>query len=161
MTTDPDGRGLNRRHLLIGLQAAAVTMALPSLADAQTAPAPLKTADETIAGILQGAKPVDGKLTVDMPEIAENGNVVPFQVNVDSPMTESDFVKSVHIIGTGNPQALIGTFQFTHLSGKAQVSSRMRLSKSQDIIVLANLSNGDFLMMRRPVKVTIGGCGGA
>jgi sulfur-oxidizing protein SoxY len=161
MSTGPDGRGLNRRHLLIGLHAAAIAMGRPAAARAGILAAPQRTADETIAGILHGAKPIEGKLTFDLPEIAENGNVVPFQVSVESPMTEASFVKAVHIIATGNPQALIGSFRFTHLSGKAQVASRMRLSSSQDIVVLANLNNGDFLMVRRPVKVTIGGCGGA
>ena len=46
------------------------------------------------------------------------------------------------------------------MSGKAAVASRMRLQRTQDVIGIAELSDGRFLMTKRPVKVTIGGCGG-
>jgi sulfur-oxidizing protein SoxY len=113
-----------------------------------------------VKAVLGDAKPTEGKLTLDMPEIAENGNTVPFSVRADSPMTEKDFVKAVHIISTGNPQPGVATFRFTPQSGKAMVSSRMRLGKTQDVIAIAELSDGKFLMAKRAVKVTIGGCGG-
>ena len=45
-------------------------------------------------------------------------------------------------------------------SGKAMVASRMRLARTQDVLVIAELSDGRFLMSKRNVKVTIGGCGG-
>ena len=93
-------------------------------------------------------------------EIAENGNTVPFSVSAESPMTEADHVKALHIISTGNPQADIAVFTFSPQSGKAGVSSRMRLAKTQEIIVVAELSDGKFLIGKRTVKVTIGGCGG-
>ena len=110
--------------------------------------------------ILGDAKPTEGKLTIDMPEIAENGNTVPFSVSVDSPMTEKDYVKAIHVISTGNPQPGVATFRFTPQSGKATVASRMRLARTQDVIAIAELSDGKFLQSKRAVKVTIGGCGG-
>jgi sulfur-oxidizing protein SoxY len=116
--------------------------------------------EQVVKAVLGDAKPTEGKLTLDMPEIAENGNTVPFSVRADSPMTEKDFVKAVHIISTGNPQPGVATFRFTPQSGKAMVSSRMRLGKTQDVIAIAELSDGKFLMAKRAVKVTIGGCGG-
>jgi len=116
--------------------------------------------EQVAKAVLGDAKPTEGKLTLDMPEIAENGNTVPFSVRADSPMTEKDFVKAVHIISTGNPQPGVATFRFTPQSGKAMVSSRMRLGKTQDVIAIAELSDGKFLMAKRAVKVTIGGCGG-
>ena len=84
-----------------------------------------------------------------MPEIAENGNTVPFSISVDNPMTEKDYVKAIHVIATGNPQPGVATFRFTPLSGKAAVASRMRLPRSQDVVGLAELSDGRFLITRR------------
>jgi sulfur-oxidizing protein SoxY len=110
--------------------------------------------------IVGDAKPLEGKLTLDMPEIAENGNTVPFSVSVESPMTDSDHVKAIHILATANPQPGVATFRLTPMSGKAAAASRMRLARTQDIIGVAELSDGKFLMSRRNVKVTIGGCGG-
>ena len=86
---------------------------------------------------------------MDLPEIAENGNTVPFTVIVDSPMTEKDYVKAMYVISTGNPQPGVATFRFTPQSGKAAVASRMRLARTQDIIALAELSDGKFLQAKR------------
>ena len=68
--------------------------------------------------------------------------------------------KAIHIVATANPQPGVATFRLTPLSGKAAVASRMRLQRTQDVITIAELSDGRFLMAKRTVKVTIGGCGG-
>ncbi len=114
----------------------------------------------TLRAIVGDAKPVEGKVTLELPEIAENGNTVPLTVAVESPMTAEDYVKAIHVIATENPQPGVATFRFTPLSGKASAASRMRLAKTQEVIGLAELSDGKFLIGRRTVKVTIGGCGG-
>jgi sulfur-oxidizing protein SoxY len=118
------------------------------------------TAQETLRRLLRGAKPIDGKIKLELPEIAENGNVVPFTVTADSPMTDEAHIKSVHIVCSGNPQPLIGSFHFTPLSGQAMVTSRMRLAKTQDLFILVERNDGQFILAQRTVKVTIGGCGG-
>jgi sulfur-oxidizing protein SoxY len=116
--------------------------------------------EQAVKKILGDAKPIDGKVTIEMPEIAENGNTVPFTVTVDSPMTEKDHVKTIHLLATANPQPGVATFRLSPLSGKATVASRMRLARTQDVIAIAELSDNRFLMSKRAVKVTIGGCGG-
>ena len=49
--------------------------------------------EEDFAKIVGSATPLDGKIAVDLPEIAENGNFVPITIAVDSPMTDADHVK--------------------------------------------------------------------
>lgn len=147
---------INRREFVAGT-AAAATFATWAVGESIAQAAGWEEAVKKIVG---DAKPVDGKVLLDMPEIAENGNTVPFTVAVDSPMTEKDYVKAVHIVSTGNPQPGVATFHFTPQSGKAAVSSRMRLARTQDVLALAELSDGKFVQARRSVKVTIGGCGG-
>jgi sulfur-oxidizing protein SoxY len=145
---------LSRRQFSLGA-AAALSLPMPALAQDQA-----QGWEQAVKSVVGDAKPTEGKIMLDMPEIAENGNTVPFSVRVDSPMTEKDYVKAVHIISTGNPQPGVATFRFTPQSGRAAVSSRMRLARTQDVISIAELSDGKFLMSRRSVKVTIGGCGG-
>jgi sulfur-oxidizing protein SoxY len=116
--------------------------------------------EDVVKKIVGETKPIEGRVALDMPEIAENGNTVPFTVSVESPMTDKDYVKAIHVISTGNPQPGVATFRLTPLSGKAAVASRMRLARTQDVVALAELSDGKFLQSRRSVKVTIGGCGG-
>ncbi len=150
---------LERRDVLIGGAAAASLLAVFSTAFAQDKQPPAEL-DAALKAIMGDAKPADGKIAMELPDIAENGNTVPYALTVESPMTEADFVKTIHILATANPQAGIASYSFTPASGRAFVAGRMRLARSQDIVTVAELSNGKFLLGRRSVKVTIGGCGG-
>ena len=110
---------------------------------------------------LYGDKPMaDGKIKLDVPEIAENGLVVPVNVDVESPMTDADYVKAVHIYADGNPQPGIVSYNFTPACGKASAATRMRLAQTQNIVCVAEMSNGSLHLAKANVKVTIGGCGG-
>jgi len=148
---------LSRRQLGIGAAAALVALAAPGSLPAQDQQ---QAWEQALKRILGDAKPSEGKLALELPEIAENGNTVPFSVAVESPMTEKDHVRAIHVLATANPQPGVATFRFAPISGKAAVSSRMRLARTQDVIAVAELSDGRFLMGKRNVKVTIGGCGG-
>ena len=75
-------------------------------------------------------------------------------------MTAEDYVKAVHIYADGNPVPNVATFRFSPESGKARVSTRMRMRKSQNIVAVAEMSDGSVYMGKKAVKVTIGGCGG-
>jgi sulfur-oxidizing protein SoxY len=147
----------DRRQFALGSAAGLALLGLARAGFAQDQP---QVWEQAVKKVLGDAKPVDGKITIDMPEIAENGNTVPFSVAVDSPMTEAEHVKAIHVIATANPQPGVATFRFSLLSGRAVATSRMRLARTQDIIALAELADGRFLMAKRNVKVTIGGCGG-
>ena len=157
MFADKKTQGFDRRTFVLGAAAVAAVTALTRAAEAQTA---LPTSDEVIKSIVKDAKPADGKVALELPEIAENGNTVPFSFTVESPMSAADHVKAVHVISTGNPRPEIGSYYFTPASGKASASSRMRLARTQDIVAIAEMSDGKMFMTKRAVKVTIGGCGG-
>lgn len=148
---------LNRREFALGSAAGLAVAGLPLAALAQDQ---AQTWEQAVKKVMGDAKPSDGKITIELPEIAENGNTVPFSVAVDSPMTEKNYVKAIHVIATSNPQPGVATFRFSLLSGKAAVTSRMRLQRTQDVIAIAELNDGRFLMGKHSVKVTIGGCGG-
>ena len=144
----------------------AVKAAAWALAAAAAAIAPkLAFADEkTVAAEIKklyGDKPMAaGKIKLDVPEIAENGLVVPINVEIESPMTEADYVKAVHVFAEGNPQPGVVSYQFTPACGKASAATRMRLAQTQDIICVAEMSNGTLHTAKANIKVTIGGCGG-
>ncbi|WP_424627487.1 thiosulfate oxidation carrier protein SoxY [Bradyrhizobium sp. SYSU BS000235] len=110
---------------------------------------------------LYGDKKMEsGKVKLDVPEIAENGLVVPINIEVESPMTDSDYVKAVHVFADGNPLPGVVSYKFTPACGKASASTRMRLAQTQNIVCIAEMSNGNLHMAKSNVKVTIGGCGG-
>ena len=97
---------------------------------------------------------------LDLPEIAENGNAVKVAFDIDSPMTEENYVRAVHILADGNPEPDVATFNFSPAMGACYASTRMRLSKTQNVHVIAAFSDGSFGSASATVKVTIGGCGG-
>jgi sulfur-oxidizing protein SoxY len=100
------------------------------------------------------------KVSIELPEIAENGNTVPLSFTVDAPMTADNYVSEVLVVAEGNPNPGVATFHFSPLSGKAEASTRIRLATTQNIIVVAKTSGGQFYTGQKLVKVTIGGCGG-
>lgn len=99
------------------------------------------------------------KVHLKVPEIAENGAVVPVTVEVDSPMTADDYVKSIHIFATKNNNVRCVDANLSPANGKAMLSTRVKLGGTQNVAALIELSNGEFLIAEQSVKVTIGGCG--
>ena len=113
-----------------------------------------------IAEITSGKQVSDIDIYLDMPEIAENGNQVKIVFEIDSPMSETEYVKTVYVFADGNPEPDVAKFNFTPAMGACGATTRMRLSKTQNVIVLAEMNNGLFAKADTKVKVTIGGCGG-
>jgi sulfur-oxidizing protein SoxY len=107
-----------------------------------------------------GKKPAAGKVSLTTPEIAENGNTVPIGVSVESPMTKDNYVAAVLLLADGNPAPGVATFHFSHMSGEASATTRIRLAKTQNVIAVAKMNDGSVFMDKKVVKVTIGGCGG-
>ncbi len=116
--------------------------------------------DEAIMKRVRKAPQASNKVILDVPQIAENGNTVPVSFEVDSPMTDGDYIKDVHVFADGNPNPDVASFRFTPASGQASASTRIRLAKTQNIVAVAETSKGEVLIAQAPVKVTIGGCGG-
>ena len=99
------------------------------------------------------------KIKLTVPEIAENGAVVPVKVEVESPMTEEDYVKSIHILNTKNSNSRCADIMLTPANGKAYFSTRVKLAETQEIVTIVELSDGTFMKAGKSIKVTIGGCG--
>ena len=150
---------LHRRDVLALAGTGVVAVAGISLF-AGEARADAAAAAKEIKAKIGGKATKSGRITLEVPQIAENGNTVPIAIEVESPMTGSDYVKALHIYADKNPAPFVATFRFTPESGKARVSTRMRMIKSQNVIAVAEMSDGSVYMSKKAVKVTIGGCGG-
>ena len=148
-------RKISRRNALQLIAALTGTAMLPSMSFSQ----PNKALDR-INEITKGLGATETDIYLDLPEIAENGNQVKVSFEMDSPMTESDHVKTVYILADGNPSPNVAKFYFTPEMGSCSATTRMRLSKTQNVYLLAENNNDQFLITNAKVKVTIGGCGG-
>ena len=153
----PSACYFRRRQILIsGSSLAVIALALPG----RQAAADLQAMQAWMQSILGDRPAEQGRIVIDLPEIAENGNTVPLTVEVESPMTVNDYVKTVYIMTERNPNPEVATFRFTPRSGRATASTRIRLAESQRVHAVAEMSDGRVYTASREVKVTIGGCGG-
>ncbi len=140
---------MQRRALLAGF---AVTL-LPFAAEAT--PDTMAAAIKEVTG---GAALRAGKVTLDIPPLVENGNAVPLTVRVDSPMSEADFVKAIHIFNEKNPQPHVFDARLSPRNGKAVVSTRIKLADAQKVVAVAETSRGEFFTASADVIVTIAAC---
>ena len=136
---------LTRRDTIIAAGGAALVAGLPLRAYA--------AADAAISDFTGGAAPSEGGITLTAPEIAENGNTVP--IEVDAPGAAE-----IRVFATDNPQPEVATFLFGPLAAEQMAATRIRLARTQDVVAVARMTDGSFVQARQEVKVTIGGCGG-
>ncbi len=160
MSTKQALSAMTRREALLLAAGATIVAAGGVVLKSGTANADQKMVDESVMKLIGDKKPVDGKITLELPQIAENGNTVPVGFTVDSPMTADNYVKSVHLFADGNPAPDVASLHFTPMSGKASAATRIRLAGTQNIVAVAEMSDGSVFRAAQEVKVTIGGCGG-
>ena len=146
-----------RRHFLTLAGGAALAGAVPTITirPAEATPATLSTA---IRNVIGEAPLHIGRVKLDIPPLVENGNTVPLSVAVDSPMTEKDHVKAVHVFNEKNPQPYIISVHFGPRAGRAQFSTRIRLADSQNVVAIAEMSDGSLWSDTVEVIVTIAAC---
>jgi len=113
---------------------------------------------EAIKKVIGNATPTEGRVKLDVPPLVENGSTVPLTVSVDSPMTEADHVKAIHVFNEKNPQPNVFTARLGPRSGKATVGTRIKLGDSQRIMAIAETSDGKFWSAGADVIVTLAAC---
>lgn len=116
------------------------------------------TLDEAIRSFTGGAALREGRVKFEISPLVENGNAVPVSIEVDSPMTAADHVRRIALFNEKNPQADIVVFQLGPKSGRARVSTRIRLATSQTVVALAETSDGAFWSAKANVIVTLAAC---
>ena len=122
---------------------------------AEATPAMLASA---IQNVTAGAAVRTGKVKLDIPPLVENGNTVPLTVSVESPMTEADFIKAIHVFNEKNPQPHVFDARLGPRNGKAVVGTRIKLADAQKVVAIAETSQGEFFSASADVIVTIAAC---
>lgn len=111
-----------------------------------------------IAAFADGRTPRDGRVTLDVAPLIENGNAVPLAVRVQSPMTADDHVRQIALFNERNPNTEIAVFHLGPRNGRAVVSTRIRLATSQRLVALAKLNDGSVWQQGVDVIVTLAAC---
>lgn len=148
-----------RGCLQVGLHLAAagsLTLAAPAVLRAQTTP--MLTLAEMTAPLVGGAPLRREGVRLELPALADNGNVVPLRVAVRSPMTDADHVTRIWLLSPRNPVTRMAVFHLGPWSGRAEIATRVRLAGTQEVVALARLSSGEFLYAQAEVVVTESAC---
>jgi sulfur-oxidizing protein SoxY len=142
----------NRRRILAGAAGVGLSVALrPATAQASELAA-------AVAAYTQGAPVRAGKVKLDVAELVDNGNVVPITVTAESPMTAADHVKAIAVFNEKNPQRDVARFTLGPRAGKASVTTRIRLATSQQLVAVAQMSDGSYWSHTVNVIVTLAAC---
>ena len=154
------------RRVVVG---AVATLALPSVALAQTPPtnpplvgplAPDPVAFKKALSTFTGsATPQAEGLQLDIPVLADNPSAVPIKAKVTLPITEHDWCEELLVLAELNPIPLACRLRFTAETGSAEAAVRIRLSQSQAVHVLARMKSGKLLAGKQTITVAASGCG--
>lgn len=142
----------NRRHILASVASMGLSVVLrPATAQANELAA-------AVATYTQGAPVRAGKVKLNVAELVDNGNVVPITVTAESPMTAADYVKTIVVFNEKNPQRDVARFTLGPRAGKASVTTRIRLATSQQLVAIAQMSDGSYWSHTVNVIVTLAAC---
>ena len=140
----------DRRRFLVSCTALALAPALMPLARAQQNP----QREALLREVTGGAPLRVGRVLVDTPPLADNGHSVPLRIVVDSPMTAADHVRRITILAERNPRPVVASFALGPHLGRAEIATRIRLADIQDVLAIAQMSDGSWWMGGAHVIVT-------
>lgn len=130
-----------------------MVQAIPASADWNKAAFESKTAEASLKAFgIEGVKQ-SSEILLTVPEIAENGAVVPVSVSTKLPG-----ISSILILADKNPYPLIARFNLPE-GAPGEAALRVKLGQTSKIRAVV-ISNGKAFFTEKDVKVTVGGCGG-
>lgn len=107
---------------------------------------------------LNGRTAQGGRLTLDIPRIADNGNVVPVKLTMRGPFSAGAEVRSVHLFSEKNPVPQMAVFHFPLPTPRIEIESRVRLAGTQRLAAVATLADGSLFSAWADVTVTVSAC---
>ena len=146
---------LQRRALIRSLFTAAAVLAVPRWVFASRPDKAFEAdnSDTVVKDLFEGSIAESDQITLKVPDIAENGAVVP--VTISTTMAD---VESISIMVENNPTPLVAMFELSPQS-IPDVSVRMKMGESSVVRTVVK-AGGKLYSASKEVKVTIGGCGG-
>lgn len=113
-----------------------------------------KNVADALKALGVGAPVESTSVSLQAPDIAENGAVVPIGATTALPG-----VKQILFLVEKNPTVLIAVFNLSD-SVEAAILTRTKMAQSSDVYAVAVMNDGKVLFAKKEVKVTLGGCGG-
>jgi len=151
----------SKRQLLLGLSLGGFIQSQPANAQNMTS-GRLRSMQEMLRGIEDYPKalqtPIEARVKLYIPLLADNGNSVPANVVVDSPMSQADHLASLYLLSQRNPVLIMAHFHMGPWNGRAEINTRLRLAGSQKIMALAKMSDSSWYYHMVDVIATESAC---
>ena len=149
---------LNRRQILkaaggLGIMAFGASMSPMAFAAWNKAAFEGKSLDDVLKALGGSSADKSGAITINAPDIAENGAVVPVGVTTTMAKTQQ-----IAILVEKNPSALAAQFIMA-ADTEPFVASRVKMGQTSNVHALVK-ADGKWFVTTKEVKVTLGGCGG-
>lgn len=100
--------------------------------------------------IIEGA--AQNLLEVKAPYTAEDATVVPVSIHTNIPQTADRYIKKLHVFVDKNPVPLVGIFEFTPQSGRADLAMRIRVDDFSYVRAIAETNTGELYMAKNFVR---------
>jgi sulfur-oxidizing protein SoxY len=158
---------LGRRAFLraaAGFVATVKVLALSAPATAQPSPAGFPAPDEPVEATLKRLfgnrvfQRGDDRIKLELPLIAEDGGNVAITVDSSLPVSGASQARNIYIISDKNRRPMLAKFSLTPESGRAFVSTSIRLATTTDVRAIVEMNDGALYAVSRHVRVTISGC---
>jgi sulfur-oxidizing protein SoxY len=124
---------------------------------------PAHATPESLAQALKenfGERPIKpGRVKLDLAQLAENGNVVPVTIEVESPMSPQDHVTRIFLFSERNPLPRMIEFELGPHNGKARIGARVRVAASQHLLAVAQMNDESLWSATAQIEVTSAACG--
>jgi sulfur-oxidizing protein SoxY len=141
-----------RRQLLQGAGALALVTCIPARAD--DALPRIGALDAYLAG----RAPKLERIKVDLPRLADNGFAVPMRIALPGPFAPGPYVKSVRVFSEINPVPDVAVFEFAQGLERIELDTRIRLAGTQQVVTVAEMTDGKLYASSVEVVVTLAGC---
>lgn len=138
---------ITRRRMLVSGSATLLALGFPGHLVAEEI-----TTEQAIAAFAKGAPITPGGVTLTLAAVAEDGFRVPVKVAAPGAV-------ALMIVAPENPVPPIALAQFGPMAVEQELSTRMRLARTQKVMALARMADGTVRQARQPVDVVVGGCG--
>jgi sulfur-oxidizing protein SoxY len=140
-----------------------ILLALPAVCHAEVAPSDyrqqlsekvweenLKPANFPDQQIIEGA--AQKILEIKAPYSAEDATVVPISIHTNVSQKPESYIRKIHVYVDKNPVPLVGVFEFTPGSGRADLAMRIRVDDFSYVRAIAEMNNGDLYMAKSFVR---------
>jgi len=110
----------------------------------------LKPANFPDKQIIEGA--TQNIIEIKAPYTAEDATVVPVSIHTNILQLPDNYIKKIHVYVDKNPVPLVGVFEFTPASGRADLAMRIRVDDFSYVRAIAEMNNGDLYMAKSFVR---------